>query len=152
MLMDRSYPRGFTLVEVAVTILLLGLVLAFSIPTFRSLSNSYQLKGATENVAGQLRLGRERAIATGQIQHYHLPSPSYGNIYYLINHAVEAVPKSWNRWNLPKGITYYSGTTLPWVEMKPDGRANTSGFVILKDERGRRDTVSVLLSGLVLTK
>jgi len=151
MLTYRSRLRGFTLVEMAVTILLLGLVLAFSIPTFRSVSNSYQLKGATENIAGQLRLGRERAIATGQIQHFHL-WPTTGADYYIIDHATEAVPKSWNRWMLPRGITYYSGTTLSWVEMRPDGRASFSGYVVLKDERGRRDTVGVQVSGLVLTK
>jgi hypothetical protein len=36
--------------------------------------------------------------------------------------------------------------------MNRDGRASASGNIILRDTRGYRDTVSVQMSGLVLTK
>lgn len=141
-------PRGFTLVEIAVTILLVGMLFALSVPTVQRLSNTYQLKGATENLAAQMRLARERAIATGRIQHFHF-SPAMGADYFLIDHSTGQIPA---RWNLPKGVTYATGTTLGWNEMKPDGRSLFSGLVVLQDRRGNRDTVSVQTSGLVLTK
>jgi hypothetical protein len=53
-------------------------------------------------------------------------------------------------WNLPDGITYYSVGVNP--TMTKDGRANASGDVILQNRRGSRDTVSVQMSGLVLTR
>ncbi len=142
--------RGFTLVELAVTILVLGLLFAMGIPAIQSMSGSYQLQGATENLAAQLRMGRERAIATGQVQHFHLPSPSYGNKYFIYNHSTGYIP---NRWTLPVGITYYwGGGSTSWMEMRPDGRALFSALVVLQDRRGYRDTVSIQTSGLVLTK
>jgi len=55
------------------------------------------------------------------------------------------------KWRLPTGITYYS-MTVSTVTMQKDGRASTSNTVVLRDQRGNRDTVSVQLSGLVLTK
>ena len=97
--------RGFTLVELAVTILVLGLLFAMGIPAIRSMSGSYQLQASTENIAAQLRLGRERAIATGQVQHFHL-WPAFGADYYMYNHSTGFIPA---RWKLPRGITYYSG-------------------------------------------
>ncbi len=149
--------RGFTLVEIAVTILLIGLLLAFSVPAFRTVSNTYQLKGTTENVAAQVRMAREKAIATGQAQTVHLYLNTYDADYHIHNGGYVGA-----KWSFPVGILYYWGaSTLPSqaVTMRPDGRAYdpfsgapTSGFVILQDGRGQRDTVSIQASGLVLTK
>ncbi len=144
--MSRSNMRGFTLVEMAVAILVLGLLFAFSIPAFQNVSSSYQLKGATENLAAQLRLAREKAIATGMDQPMHF-TPNWMDSDYHIHYASGFVPA---KWKLPLGITYYSIGVNP--TMFRDGRASGSGIIILRDRRGFRDTVSVQMSGLVLTK
>ncbi|MEK7329511.1 MAG: prepilin-type N-terminal cleavage/methylation domain-containing protein [Candidatus Eisenbacteria bacterium] len=144
--MNRPSTRGFTLVEMAVTILVLGLLFAFSIPAYQNVSASYQLKGATENVAAQLRLAREKAIATGMDQPMHF-TYNYLDSDYHIHYASGFVPA---KWKLPQGITYYSVTVNP--TMLRDGRTSASGNIILRDTRGNRDTVSVQMSGLILTK
>lgn len=148
--MNRPSTRGFTLVELAVTILVLGLLFAFSIPAYQNVSASYQLKGATENVAAQLRLAREKAIATGMDQPMHF-TYNYLDSDYHIHYASGFVPA---KWKLPRGITYYSVTFTPisTPTMLRDGRTNASGNIILRDTRGNRDTVSVQMSGLILTK
>jgi prepilin-type N-terminal cleavage/methylation domain-containing protein len=145
--MNPSSTRGFTLVEMAVTILVLGLLFAFSIPAFRSVSSSHQLKGATENIAAQLRLAREKAIATGVDQPMHFTA-NYLNSDYHIHYPSGLIPA---KWKFPRGITYSSVGVNPAIMLR-DGRANASGNIILGDERGYRDTVSVQISGLVLTK
>ena len=145
--------RGFTLVEMAVTILVLGLLFAFSIPAYQSVSSTYQLKGATENMAGQFRLAREKAIATGYKQPMHLvyqwTDPIDGVVSdYHIHYPTGFAPF---KWKLPRGITYYAMTSSTWM-LSQDGRINPSGIIILRDQRGYRDTVSIQLSGLILTK
>ena len=154
MLEDRHSNHGFTLVELAVTILVLGLILAFSIPTFRSISNSQQLKGTVENMAAQIRMAREKAIATGQQQTFHFFENSYDADYHIHNGSY--IPA---KWAFPNGITYYWGAgTVSVYVLHSDGRVyDTSGFplsgmLILQDMRSRLDTVSVQASGLVLTK
>src|SRR5262245_41950661 len=73
---------GYTLVEIAVTILILGLLLAISVPTIQSLSGSYSLKGNCEAIAGQIRLAREKAIATGTGQPFHFYYNTLGCDYH----------------------------------------------------------------------
>jgi hypothetical protein len=130
----------------AIVILVMGLVFAFSVPTYQKISNTYQLKGATENIAAELRLAREKAIATGMDQPMHF-TPNYLNSDYHIHYASGFIPA---KWKLPRGVTYYSIGVSPTLQR--DGRASASGLIILQDERGNRDTVSIQMSGLVLTK
>src|SRR5262245_30421564 len=143
-------PHGFTLVELAVTIMVMGLLLAIAVPSIRSMSQSYKLKGATENMAARLRLYRDRAITTGRIQHFHFVTQLGWDymVFPMPSHSPDSLQGAWR---LPNGITYGAGT-LGWVEMLPNGRANFSGVVVLRDQRGNQDTVSVQTSGLVLTQ
>ena len=141
--------RGFTLVELAAALMVLGLLFAFCVPAFQSVSASYQLKGAIQNIAGQLRLAREKAIATGTDQPMHFTYNWAGcsACDYHIHYPTGVIGGSWN---LPSGVTYYSVGVNP--TMLKDGRASASGDVILQNQRGNRDTVSVQMSGLVLTR
>lgn len=141
--MNRHGDRGFSLIELAITVLVMGLVLSFGIPAFRSLSNSYQLHGAAENMASQLRLAREKAISTGVEQPMHFVTSTTYHIHYPTGIATV--------WTLPKGITISSGVGS-WFRMERDGRSDNSGIVVLRDARGNLDTVSVQLSGLVITR
>jgi len=145
--MKPSLERGFTLIELAITVLVLGILFAFSVPAFQSLSGSYQLHGATENFAAQLRLAREKAIATGVEQPMHIPSTGPNSVIYHIHYPTGIAAA----WTTPNGISIIS-TTSVWYRMERDGRCKDSGLVIMRDRRGNQDSVSVLLSGLVLTK
>ena len=146
--------RGFTLVEMAITVLVLGLLFAISVPTVQTLSGTYTLKNNTENIAAQLRMAREKAIGTGMEQPLHF-TYNYTDPYGQTSDFHVHYPSGWipSRWKLSKGITYFWGAgTNSQYTMKKDGRSDTSGMIILQDLRGNRDTVSVQLSGLVLTK
>ena len=147
--MSRSRTSGFTLVEMAITILVMGLLIGFSIPAFSKISATYQLKGATENLAAQFRIAREKAMATQSDQPIHIAPGSLGVDYHV--HYDNGFIPEWGKWKLPRGVTFYAASsTLP--RMLTDGRINGSGLVILRDTRGNRDTVSYMASGLILTK
>jgi len=137
--------RGFTLVEVAVTLGIFGLLLAISVPSLLGVNETHQLQGAAENLAGQLRLARETAIGTGQTQtmHFAMNDPSGTTWDYHIHNGGTAGPG----WSLPSGISYYTVTVNP--TFGTDGRASSSGMIVLQNARGERDTVSLQVSGLV---
>jgi len=136
--------KGFSLVELATVLVVLGLLLGFSIPSFQRISATYQLQSSAEGVAAQLRLAREKALATGEEQPLHFP---YTNAYHL--HYPSGISTTWT---LPRGVTFATSTVGAWYHMKADGRCAESGLIILRNARGARDTVSVQLSGLVLNQ
>src|SRR5262245_31979911 len=102
--MSRSRTSGFTLVEMAVVILIFGLLFTFSIPAYQRINGSYQLKGATENLAAQLRMARSKAMSTGMDQPMHF-TPNYLNSDYHIHYLNGFIPA---KWKFPRGVTYYS--------------------------------------------
>ena len=135
--------RGFSLVEMAIVVVVMGLVLAFSVPTMMNMSASQQLKGATENFAVQMRLAREKAIATSVQQPMRIVSTTQYQI----------VPASGiaSTWTLPRGITIVSGTNVSY-RMGADGHCDNSGLVVFRNARGLQDTVSIQVSGLVFAQ
>lgn len=146
--MNRLSSRGFSLVELAISLVVLGLLLAFSIPAFQSYTLTHKLRGATENMASQMRLMREVSIGTGTTQTMHFFYATFGVDYHIHNGGVVG-----GGWSLPRNITYnWAAGTNSVMISAPDGRMTSSGMVILQDNRGNMDTVSVLASGLVLTK
>jgi len=139
--------RGFSLVELAVVLVVIGLLLGFGIPLYQSLNTTHQLKGATENMAAQVRLMREKAIGTSQPQTMHFFYATYGGDYHIHNGAVVG-----GIWSLPRTVTYnWAAGTSSVMTAGTDGRITGAGLVILQDQRGNLDTMSVLASGLVLT-
>lgn len=142
--MPSRSQRGFSLIELMIVLTVLGLLLGFSIPSFHRLSSSYQLQATAENIAGQLRLAREKAIATGVQQPVHFGGTDYWT-----------APASGvgGMWHLPRGIQYdWCGGTHDEYVFQTDGRSQSSGLIVLQNPNGGRDTVSVQLSGLVLTR
>jgi general secretion pathway protein H len=141
-----SDERGFSLIELMIVLVVLGLIIGYSIPSFQRFSSTLQLRGAGENVAGQLRLAREKAIATGVVQPV---SFRYG---YLGESDYRTTPATGvgGSWRLPRGVTYAWGSTAESTFVfQKDGRCDRSGLIVLQNKYGHRDTVSVLLSGFV---
>ena len=141
--------RGFTLVELAITIIILGMLFAMGIPAFRSLSQSQQLVSNTENVAAMFRMARQRALSQGTGQVIHFSPGLLGSDYHLHQPTGYVYPLG----KFSPGITTYAGTgTSATFTMMPDGTCDRSAMVILQNTQGTLDTVSVQMSGLVLTK
>ena len=141
--------RGFTLAEMMIVILLMGLMLAFAVPAFKRLGASQGLKGARENMVAQLQLARARALSTGTRQIMHFYPGTYGFDYHL--HTANPIG-----WNFPNGVSYgFSGTTSFAVWMEKDGTASFPdgiSIIPLKNRQGLRDTVAILASGLVISQ
>jgi len=136
------------MVEIAVVMVVIALVLGIGIKGFGGYMDDLALKGATDHIANTLQLTRDRAVATRTSQTMRFEAGYSGTDYRVEVGGVMATG-----WKLPKRISYnWASGTITAVTMTPEGRASTSGLVILQNTRGQLDTVSVLSSGLVLTK
>lgn len=144
--MSERGNRGFTLVEMAVVVSIIGILFAIGVPSYLTYRRSQELQGAASNIASQIRLARATAIMTGRTQRFHLYAGFNGYDYHV--HDDTGPIKS--GWTLPAGITYSWGNSLVSVDLDKDGRASTQLDIQLVREDGQRDTVSVQKSGMVL--
>ena len=147
--MSRS-SRGFTLVEMAIVVLLMGLMVGFAIPAFRRLGGTHGVRGAKDNIISQVQMARARAIATGVDQPIHFFTGTFGFDYHI--HPV-GVGVATVGWKLPNNVTYEWPVGSPMaVTMQKDGRASSSLIIPLTNAQGVKDTVSVLASGQVFSR
>jgi prepilin-type N-terminal cleavage/methylation domain-containing protein len=154
--MERVRPNqaGFTLLELSVVALIFGLILAFSVPFFGSYSQSQLLGASSEELVSQLRLSRQKAMSIGHQQRMTFTTGANGS--YVVRDMTTT--KDAGPFTLPKGITLESasllvgGTTGQVVTALSDGRFSGSGAIVLRDSKGRRDTVLVQTSGLALSR
>src|SRR4051812_41937734 len=60
---SRSSPSaGFTLIELLVVMGIIGLAAALSLPAIGRFIRNYRIRGATQQVAGEVQAARNRAI------------------------------------------------------------------------------------------
>ena len=140
--------RGFTLVEMMIVVLLMGLMLAFAVPALRRLGNSQGLKGAKENMISQIQLARAKAISTGIDQPVHFNN-NYGFNYHIHPSGVGTPTTGWV---FPNGVSYGVSTFSSSVTMYANGKASNSVTIPLMNLQGARDTLVVLTSGLVMSQ
>jgi len=145
---DRGARSGFSLIELAIVLSVLGLLLALTIPRYKAFLTTQRLHGSVENLAAEVRIARERAMATGVDQQVHFLEDTFNGDYHLHNSGVVS-----QVWSFPPGIHYtFAVGTLDTLRMKKDGTASPAHMIVLKDTYNRRDTLSVLSSGIVLVR
>jgi general secretion pathway protein H len=131
-------PRnaGFTLIEVLVVIVILGLTVALVAARGPARSAALEARAAASEVVQTLRLGRSRAIAQDRRVAVVLDLPSHR---LAMDGTVRATLPAW----LPLAVCMTDGTAprRAVFDFAPDGSA-TGGIVVLGNP-GRRFLVSV---------
>ena len=141
---NLQHERGFSLIEMMVAMVVFGLLIGFSIPSYQSYALTQKLRGTSENLVQTIQLQRSRAMATGQsvVINFNTGTPAGWTVM------------SANRQNqmaLPNGISYASANPAS-LTLQSTGQVNSSGLVVFQNRSGRQDTVSVQLSGLTLIR
>jgi len=146
--MRRASNAGFSLIEIALVLVVAGLVMGIGVPAVGRYLDDVALEGAIGKVRSTARMTRSRAMATRTSQTMLFQQGYSGSDYRV---EIDGVMK--NGWTLPRGISYASlSGTITSFTVTPDGRCSASGLIILRNSHDRMDTLSVLSSGLVLDK
>jgi len=74
--------RGFTLIEVMVVIIIMGLLFGFAIPSFTDFNNQLRLDSAYEGVMRSLRLTRQVAVSNRIDCHAVFPATNDAILVY----------------------------------------------------------------------
>jgi Tfp pilus assembly protein FimT len=128
-----------------VTVAILGVVVAFSVPALHRSMELQGLRGAVDGIASQAKLARSSAIANGTAQPLHVAEDSLGFDYHV------HTPAGISGWTFAKGVHVASpsGASCGTVFL-PNGRASQSVNIVLVNDRGQRDSVTIEASGFVL--
>jgi prepilin-type N-terminal cleavage/methylation domain-containing protein len=145
-------PAGFTVIELMVTILIVGITLAASIPAFRTIAGGSVLVGGAERLAGQFRLARQMAVSQG-VAHIVVWDASASNVDIVRDENGDGNPDddepNQGPFTLPVQLHLANPDTLGFdadhVVLLANGTASESGTLIVADNRG--DTKSVVLLG-----
>lgn len=65
--MNRTRPSGFTLIELVITIVVLAIAAAFSIPSVLEMRERQALRGAADNFLVAIGLAKQEAIKRGEM-------------------------------------------------------------------------------------
>lgn len=139
-----SSQSGFSLIELAIVVLVLGLTIAIGVGGFHRYSADQQLRDSARSVAGQVTLARSLAMSTATTRTVNFDASSSPQ-------SVRILGTSSRSWTLPREIHYATGSATT-VNMTSDGRASASSYIVLQNNQGLRDTVSIESSGLVIAR
>ena len=146
-----SREAGFSMVEILVVVLIMGITLAASVPAFNRYLASNTLQNAGDVFAGRLRLARQTAVAqeVPQIVSWDTAAGTYTIVSDTNGDGiVQGGEPSLGPFTLPDGIALandpgdpFAGTTLTF---NPNGGASQSGSVVLSNTKNGSMTLSVL--------
>ena len=141
-----SRRAGFSLTELMTTVLILGLIAAFSVPGVVKAMAGWNLNSSRNQVISEVKLLRQKAITQGRSLHVWFSPGS--NLYWFQNPTTSM----WQSYQLPSRVQFLSvNFTGGFYDtfMLPDGRASREGVIVLQNSKGARDTIVVNLSGWV---
>lgn len=140
--------RGFTLAEIMVVLVVVGITLAASIPSFSRLLRTNNLVASGDMITDNFRLMRTRAVSEG-VPYLVSLSSSY---YYTVQDAngdglYSSGEKYWGPFYMPKGAYIYSlsdGFTSTWIQFQPNGTSNQGGNINVYNDQGKQLTLTLL--------
>jgi len=156
--------RGFSLVELIVVLVVIGLSVSLVVPSFSRFSKTIELKGAARKISAILRYCRSEAVNKGQTYQIILDSDlrqvrvqkteSSKEKEEELKKEEKAVRQMYH---LPGGINVkevdiaspqYS-SDYPTIEFYPNGGSNGGSFLLNSGERGGYRIKIHFLTGMV---
>jgi prepilin-type N-terminal cleavage/methylation domain-containing protein len=149
---NMSNQKAFTLVELMVVVALVVTVMAIATPSFQRFAINGNLKGAARDIASDVALLRERALAENRL--YRISLNVAGGSYTLQQCNAPGSPcAAWtpiqikNFMGFASDINFDSGsTTVTDYSFQPRGIV-TSGTIALRNGRGSMGTITISASG-----
>ena len=145
--MHIAKSKGFSLVELMFVILIFGLVMAASIPSFGRFLQTWKLHGEVDRLAATLRTARSVAVMRNISAVFQFDTDA-GTYFYFEDDDGDSVRDSAEyrsaTFTLPPGISFESetlgGTTITFG---PRGNTMQSGSITLENglERTRQITI-----------
>lgn len=135
--------RGFTLLELLVVLLLVGLLTALVPPLFSGAVPGARLKAAARDLAATMHAARSQAIARNDIVAVHLDSGT-PPAYRLGEQRMTVMPAQISMQVAQAGSAFGNGGAEQVVRFFPDGSASDVQITLTGADRGYRLAINWL--------
>lgn len=144
---NEAHGQGFSLIELIIVLVIIGLVLLLASPVFTKGINSIRLKTAVRELSSTLRHARSLAVSIGKEQAVHIDVET--GRYWITDRVSEPH-------ELPQGIRFLNVTSggkeftsgKSEITFYPVGNSN-GGSINLGDEQNEYTIEAKLITGVV---
>jgi type IV fimbrial biogenesis protein FimT len=143
----QMQEQGWSLTELLIVLSIMGILSALAGPSYQTLSARAQSRSATAEIASELRLARQLAMARRErlrvifdredrrITLRHVDAEDILRVYQYAD----------------KGVVVDEPTAGPELLFHPSGRSATPTTIHVRDSQGRETTFTVSITGRVST-
>jgi type IV fimbrial biogenesis protein FimT len=139
------HQDGKTLMEIMVTVAVVGIIAGLAVPNFLSWHSRIQSGSALEEIASELRLARQLAITRRERVRIVFDGEQQSLSAYLVNSETLHHVYSY----ADKGIVVDEPSAGPDLLFHPSGRTATATTIRLRDRLGDMRTMTVSMTGRV---
>jgi type II secretion system protein H len=129
--------RGFTMVEIVMVIVLVGLLVGIALPRFRESRRRYQLDTAAHQLAGDLRRAQVEAIRRNQPVTLERINDSTYNVDFIGDRLFDA------------SVKFATALSADSVRLAAFGPPTTGARTFVVQRDGAQKTVTVSAAGLI---
>lgn len=147
----KGTRAGFTAMELIITLIIIFILAGISVPFILGALQSYRLRAAAWQIAGDLRLARQKAVSTQKNHRVCFQDCGSGITVPSNGYVIQREDPPWvldsQGLSLPPGVTLSQNASYGKITFNPKGTVNAA-TVTLRNASGQYEVV-IATSGRV---